>query len=314
MKRIAKHIAAYLPLLLGLVILVIAASLVPWPEVLPYLLRLSPTTLVTLVALSLMYYTGRSVRYWLMLRVLGHPMAFTKVALACLVAQPVAFLPGGEMYRGTMLKRYGNVALRHGLPSVFAQSVAETIGLLILALLGISLLHQYISILLIITGLIACIWAFILWHDESVSRRLLARLPWIKRHQSSLRSFLQKNRQLLTGRSFVELLLASYITTVAGIIMVYVTAHSLGVTLGIRQAALAYVLPTVLETVSFLPGGLGVQEQGSVGILTLFGVPLAPAVAITILVRLFTLGIGFVYGFAAMAWDKLGGYKRYGNI
>jgi hypothetical protein len=53
-----------------------------------------------------------------------------------------------------------------------------------------------------------------------------------------------------------------------------------------------------------------VHEQGSVGVLRLFGTDLALAVALTLIVRLFTLGAGFVFGFAAMAWARLRGYDR----
>src|SRR3954469_3667253 len=103
MNKYLPILLKYLPLLLGLAILLVAAPLVPWGKVFPYFARLSPVTLGLLVAMSCLYYFGRSLRYWLMLRMLGHPARFDQVAVACLVAQPVAVLPGGELYRASML-------------------------------------------------------------------------------------------------------------------------------------------------------------------------------------------------------------------
>ena len=306
-----KRLAAYVPLVVGIGILAVAAPFVPWDQVIPALIRLPGWAWAGLTALSLVYYAGRIIRYWLMLRLLGQSTALGRVALACLVAQPVAVLPGGELYRGAMLKRYGNVSLTHGIPSVFAQSVAESLGLVVIALLGVATLHQYTAAVLIIAAVFGLIWAVIRWHNPRLSHRLINKLPGVQIHHHRLRSFLDKNRTLLTGRNFGWLWLASLISTAAGIGMLWVGALALTTPLALPQAAIAYALPTVLETVSFLPGGLGVNEQGSVGILALFGVSLPLAVALTILVRVFTLGVGFIYGFAALGLAALTGARRY---
>ncbi len=301
----------YLPLIAGLLILAVAATLVPWSKVLPYLGRLSPFELGLLTLGGGLYYLGRIVRYWVMLRMLGLYVAFGKVAIACLVAQPVAVLPGGELYRGAMLKRYGNVSLKDAAPTVLAQSIAESFGLLIVALLGITVLRQYLTIVLGIAAAFVAVWVFIRWHDAHTSHKWLNKLPWVNVSRSWVQSFLGKNRKLLTGWNFVILLLASFITTFAGIVILYIAGFAIGVELSFFAAAMAFAVPTVLELVSFLPGGLGVHEGLSVGILTLFGIDLPSAVALTIIVRLFTLGIGFPIGFAAMAWDRFRGFEHF---
>lgn len=301
----------YLPLILGLVILAVAASLVPWDSVWPYLLKLPPLTILLLVICSGFYYLGRILRYWLLMRMLGHPVAFYKVALACLVAQPVSILPGGELYRGAMLKRYGNVELSHGIPGAFAQSIAESVGLLLIALAGISVLHRYVGILFILVLIFGGLMLFFGRRRHSHSHRLVNMVPGVNIHHSRWRSFLDKNRTLLTGSNFVVLLLASLVSTFAGVAIVYLASHALGAHLTLFKAAIAYALPVVIEAVSFLPGGLGVNETGSIGVLTLFDINLPLAVAITLIMRLFTLGLGFVYGFAAMGWDRLGRYRHY---
>ena len=304
----------YWSLILGLAILVVAASLAPWPKVALYLARLSPLALALLLVGSWIYYLGRIVRYWLMLRLLGRPLRFSKVAIACLVAQPVAVLPGGELYRGAMLKRYGNVSLIHGAPSVFAQSVTEGLGLLLVALAGVLVLHRYTLTVSVLGTVFVVILLFIRWQNDRSSHRWLNKLPWVNVSFSKLQSYLSKNRLLLTGSNFWRLLGASLISTLGGVGIVYVAAHSLGAVLSPLQAGIAYAVPAVLEIVSFLPGGLGVNEGSSVSILALFGLGVPTAVAVTLVVRLFTLGLGFVYGFLALGWAHIRHYHRYDVI
>ena len=311
MKQLLTRFASYLPLFVGIAILAIAAPLVPWDKVWPYLTRLTPLTLLALLGLSAIFYFGRILRYWLMLRMLEEPVAFGKVALACLVAQPVAVLPGGEMYRSSMLKRYGNVSKVHGIPSVFAQSIAESVGLTVIALIGATIIRKYFELLVIIAVLFTLILLYVRWHNTRKSHKIVNRLPFVSINYRRLKSFLEKNRILLTGRNFFVLVAASYVSTFAGIGIVYVCATAFGANLDLFQAAIAYALPVALESVSFLPGGLGVNEGGSISIFTLFGLALPLAVAITLITRLFTLGIGFVFGFGAVAWAHLGGYRRY---
>lgn len=311
MKQLITRFASYLPLIVGIAILVIAAPLVPWGKVWPYLTRLTPLTLLVLLGLSGLFYFGRILRYWLMLRMLEEPVAFGKVALACLVAQPVAVLPGGEMYRSSMLKRYGNVSRVHGIPSVFAQSIAESVGLTLIALIGAALIHKYFALLAAIAIIFIAILLYIRWHNSRQSHKFVNKLPFVSINYRRLKSFLEKNRILLTGSNFFVLVAASYVSTFAGIGIVYVCATAFGAQLDLFQAAVAYALPVALEAVSFLPGGLGVNEGGSISILTLFGLSLPLAVAITLITRLFTLGIGFVFGFGAIAWAHVGAYRRY---
>jgi uncharacterized membrane protein YbhN (UPF0104 family) len=311
MKQWARGAMRYLPLLLGLGILAVAIPLVPWSKVLPYLGRLTPATLLALAALSAVYYAGRAVRYWLMLRLLGERASFGQVAMACLVAQPVAVLPGGELYRSAMLKRYANVARRVTIPSVLAQSMAEYVGLLAIAFAGVLMLHRYGRILVGLAVVFAGIWAVVRWQRSRASHRLVNRLPWVDVSYGHVRSFFDKNRALLGGWNFVRLLAASGITIAAGCGVMAVTSHVVGADLTLMEAAVAYALPALLEAVTFLPGGLGVNEQGTVGVLAIMGVALPEAVAMTLIVRMFTLGAGFVYGFGAMGLDRLLRYRHF---
>jgi uncharacterized protein (TIRG00374 family) len=305
-----QKLLKYLPLLLGLTILALLIPFVPWGEVWPLLRQLSPAAIAGLLACSLLYYLGRSLRYWKMLQYLGEPVPFRKVALAVLAAQPVAVLPGGELYRAEMIKRYGKVSHEVTLPSVFSQSVIEAIGLVGVALVGAVFLNRYVAILIGVAAALVGVWQLIKRLRPSTGHKAVNRLPWVNVSHEKVESFMEKNRRLFGRRTFPVLLSITLIGMAAGTGMLFIGAAALGEPLALEQAVVGYTLPTALEVVSFLPAGLGVNEQGSVVVMRVFGQPLAAAVALTLIVRLFTLGAGFLFGFAAMGVARIAGYDR----
>jgi glycosyltransferase 2 family protein len=312
MKINLSTLAKYVPLAMGIGILGIGSLFVPWREVAPYLMSISPLTGLLLLALGVLFYFGRIIRFWLMLRFLGQNTKFDVVTIAYLVAQPVSFLPGGEFYRSVMLKKYGDVAHRNGVPSVFAQSLTESLGLLTISLVGAVFLHRYVAILVGVAVIFLVIMGLIQWRkSHKKSHKYINKLPKVNVSYGKLRTFLEKNKYLLSGRNFLLLYATSFISTFSGIAVVYVIAKEFGAQLDLLQSAIAFCLPVILQLVTFLPGGLGVNEQGSVAILALFGVSLPVAVAITIVVRFITLVLGFILGFMAFAYARIAGYKEY---
>jgi uncharacterized membrane protein YbhN (UPF0104 family) len=74
--------------------------------------------------------------------------------------------------------------------------------------------------------------------------------------------------------------------------MMRVTNHSVG----IMTTFVAIVIASIAGTISFLPGGIGGFEAGSVTVLTLFGVPIEAALTGTLLLRGFTLWFPLIPG------------------
>ena len=305
MKPKLRKFLRYAPLCIGLALLAIAAAFVPWHKVWPYFRELSILNLLALAGLSLCYYLGRILRYWLMLRMLGQPTKFGTVSLAYLVAQPVSMMPGGELFRGVTLKRYAGVSLSDSAPGVFAQSLAESIGLVGIAIMGAAAIHHYLLVTVALGLVFALILAGINYYQGHHAHRLTNLVPGINFHPSKVRAYLNRNRVLLSGGNFFVLLGTSFISTGAGILILLIAVGALDQHLSLAQTAIAFTLPVTLEALSFLPGGLGTNEGSSVGLLVLFHIATAPAIAITIVVRLFTLGIGFLYGFLAIGYAHL---------
>jgi uncharacterized protein (TIRG00374 family) len=301
MNTLFSGFLKYLPLAVGILILAVAAVFVPWHEVVPYLGRLSWTSYALMLVLGTAYYVSRIVRYRYMLRVLGTKASLWSTVMAYFVAQPISLLPGGEAYRTITLRDHSNVPLSKGISVVFIQSFTENVGLVLLALISATILKQQTIIIL---GLMAIyLMVLVLIRTRRIaekSRTLINRLPFVNVARSKFHSFIHKNNQLLRGKSLIVLFGSSFVSTLIAATVLYIVANDMDITLSYTQAVIAFTLPAVLQNVTFLPGGIGVNEQGSVGILLVLGATLPAAVALTLIMRFVTLGLGIILGLLAI--------------
>lgn len=302
MKGRRRHIIKFLPLVVGLLLLVVGALFVPWREVVPYLAKLTPLSYVFILGLGMAFYLARILRYKYMLRVLDAPHSFRRTLVAYLEAQPVSLIPGGEAYRTVTLKKYVDVPFSKSVPVVFLQSFTENIGLVVLALISALLLKQQVLIVVALAFVYVIILLLLRTRRTADrSRRLLNKLPFVNLAKAKFMAFIGKNKTLLSGVSLVVLLLSSVVSTLIASLLLLLIANDMGIEFNFAQAVVAFTLPTVLQNVTFLPGGIGVNEQGSVGIMVLLGASLPAAVALTIIMRLVTLGLGVVLGLLTIA-------------
>jgi uncharacterized protein (TIRG00374 family) len=232
-----------------------------------------------------------------MLKVMEAPLSLTQTIMAYFTAQTVSLLPAGEAYRVVTLNEHGNVPKSKGISIVFIQSFTENIALIILALASAIILNQYV---LIIVGLLLLyLTILILVRTRRIAAKshgLLTKVPFINFARTKYQTFIGRNKVLLSGRSFVVLIMSGFTTSLIASLLLFIIANDLDIHLDFTQAMIAYTLPTVLQNISFLPGGIGVNEQGTVGILLLLGSSLPAAVALTLIMRLVTLGLGVIIG------------------
>lgn len=305
MKPIVSTFLKYAPLGLGLIILAVGALFVPWREVLPYFSQLHVESYLAILLLGIGYYFVRIVRYYYMLGVLKAPRSFRQTILAYFIAQPVSLLPAGEAYRIVMLKKHVKVPTSKGLSVVFIQSFTENISLVVLALVSAVILNQQV---LIVAGLML-VYLIILVLVRSRrtaerSRRVINKVPFISIAQTKFHPFIKKNKKLLSGKSLIVLFLSGFVSSLIAIVLLFIVANDVGIRLNFTEAIIAFALPTVLQNVSFLPGGIGVNEQGTVGILIIFGSSLPAAVALTLIMRFVTLILGVILGLISLVISK----------
>ena len=306
MTSFMKQAMRYLPLVLGISILTVGALFVPWHQVAPYLARLTPLSYLIIAVLGTAFYTVRAVRYHYMLHRLKSPRSLRRMIVAYFEAQPISLLPGGEAFRTVTLKKQANVPLADGVPVVFLQSFTENVGLVVLALLSAIILKQ--QAVVIFVAMIIYVLVLILLRTKRTadrSRRILNKLPFVNLARNTYLKFIAKNNVLLSGYSLVVLLLSGLISSLVASLLLFLVAKDMNISLTFPEAVIAFSLPTALQNVTFLPGGIGVNEQSSVGVLVLLGVHFPAAVALTIIIRAVTLALGIILGLGAIALAKI---------
>jgi uncharacterized membrane protein YbhN (UPF0104 family) len=245
----------------------------------------SPGLVAVLCALTLVDYTLKGVRWKLLLDHYGMRIGLweavkTYVAGLLFVVTPAK---AGTVVKAELMKR------RHGFarkPVVFVTVVERAMDITAHVVLGgvaaVFVASQYLTTL---------------WAAGAVVALGLAVLYLFRGKLEFIREELEKlNDPALLARGIGLSLLSWGMEDLQLLLAVL----WLGGQLTPMQAFFAFSASLVLGNVTFLPGGLGATEAGSVALLTLFGVGTALATTATLTVRFTTLWLGF--GLGAVAW------------
>ena len=215
----------------------------------------------------------------------------------------------GEVLKSALLKRLNGTAVSASAPIVVAERVTDGIAMLLLMSVGLTLYEParpaFIAlVLLTIIGLVLIQWRrAVAW---GLAR--LAALPVAQRSATRLAAAYDSTRALLGWRALFGATIVSVVSWFGECLAFAFVLVGLGVPLDARLVIVAtfvFAASTLFGLVSFLPGGLGVSEASSAGLLVLL-VPLAggPAAAATIIIRFATLWFGVALGALALLWFR----------
>src|SRR5262249_16887627 len=153
--------------------------------------------------------------------------------------------------------------------------------------------------------LVAALLAFV--SSSSLAHKsidLAARLPGLKKAAPKLREFYDATAVLLRPTPLILATLLSIAASAAECLPFWVVLQGFpGADASLKLCTFIYAAMTIAGALSFLPGGLGVQEGGMVALLvsTANGVGPATAAAATFVTRLCTLWFAVAVGLAALA-------------
>lgn len=300
-----KKFRRFVPVVICVLLLIVLAGYAPWKEVGKALAALHPRTYAYLFVLSITYYAIKAVRFWMMLRTLEIYQPPGVSILSYMVAQPVTLLPAGEIYRCKVLERETGVPMRDSLPTFTMQGLLEGAAMTAVGVIGAMAVGE---LRLPIIGITIAFIFVLLGVQRGYMEHFLAffnKLPYINIGRARLKKFSRGNQAMLSSRTFPALLVISIVIELLGAAIAYVSVVGLGGQLSLFESILTYVIPLILSFVSFIPGGLGVSEQGTIGIILLAGNPLTTAVAATLVIRVALVGSGLTYGVLAMAFASL---------
>lgn len=213
----------------------------------------------------------------------------------------------GEVLKSALLKRINGTPVSASAPIVLAERVTDGLAMLLLMGVGLTLYEPArpafaALVALTVAGLLA------LQSQALVDRvvALLARLPVGARIAPKLTTAYASTRRLMHWRVLLPTTAISLVSWFGECVAFYFVLRGLGVegeTLRLLViATFVFAASTLFGLVSFLPGGLGVSEASSAGLLVLLvPMPAGPATAATIIIRFCTLWFGVTLGAVALA-------------
>ena len=240
-----------------------------------------------------------------MLKALNIKLPYLSVMRVYLSAQPVSLLPAGELYRSVLLEKEFKVPIIKSAATVTMQGLVEAVVLVLFSLIGVFVIGVD-RVLVTIIGILLLLLFVGLQRNWLVGLpKYLNKLPFVHINLDKARKFITDHQALLQPRIFSVTFLLSIVPVLSGISIFYLSSHTVHVPITIAQASIGYSLPVVVSGLSFLPGGVGSSEGSSIIFLQYVGVGAAAAVTITLLVRIFTLGMGLIFGCSALLITRI---------
>ena len=269
-----------------------------WREVLAAFGSVGAAGVLIALALSLINYSLRFVRWQFYLSALGHSMPTVPSGLIYIAGFALTTTPGkaGEMLRRVFLKVRG-MPYTQSTAAFFSERLSDLVAIVLLSLMGILLYPQ--GGITVMVGVIGVGIGLLLLSRKNwlrtLAERVIQRTGRVARiiHQLLL---LVEACCCHTPRLLLSATVLSLVAWSAEAYAFHLILHWMGSEVSIPFAFSVYALAMLAGAISFLPGGLGAAEAVMVGLLIWAGMPEVQAVAATVIIRLATLWFAVALG------------------
>lgn len=276
-----------------------------WDEVFTAMKQVGFLGTAFALALSLVNYGLRFVRWQKFLSLLGHRIHTMESLRIYISGYGLTILPGkvGEAIRSVFLKQHG-VSYPESLAAFFSEHFYNLISMLLLASIGLWAYPQTQPVAMVLAAIIVAglvVLQQTRWlrtFEQFTIRRLPTRFGKLIGHVIEI--------VLHSGRCFRLPMLAQGLALglvawgAEGVAFYYIM-HLLGSDMTLQVALFIYAFSMLVGALSFLPGGLGSTEATMVALLLLNNVTQSQAVAATVLIRLTTLWFAVALGVIALS-------------
>lgn len=270
-----------------------------WREVADGFARVGLPVFALALALSLVNYGLRFVRWQLYLGAMGHRVAWRPGLRAYLAGFALTTTPAkaGEAIRGVLLKPHG-VPYTDTFAGLASERLSDLTGVLMVAAVGLSAFPEWHwaigGIGLVVVASMALVSMPALWDARTAGLQARHRLI------ATLADLLRKAARCHRPRLLVVATLLSLVAWGAEAYALVWILHALEAGVPSGHALFAYAASMLAGAASFMPGGLGGAEGAMVAILRADGVPRHDAVTATVLIRLATLWFAVLLGMVAL--------------
>lgn len=287
-----------------------------WSEIIGHIKALSPKLILVLLALSLVNYLLRGVRWHLCARAIGLPTALIQDVRHFLGGFAMTVTPGrvGELIRMRWLRRETGWSFERTAPLVLVDRAADLASMALILGLAIVLSAAGIAgaipvALLAIGAAFAATRPRLLSAGVTLLYRTLGR--W-SRPFAKLRKAVRALSQFSDPKILIPALMLGAVGWLAEGYALHLVLVAMGHDIGLWTAVAIFVFATLAGGLTGAPGGLGGAEAAMVALLGLQGVPLEVALPATAVIRLttlwFAIAIGLLVFPLAEATSKRGAY------
>lgn len=251
-------------------------------------------------------YLLRYLKWELYLRCLGVRVPAGDSFAIFLSGFSLTVTPGkvGEVLKSYLLREAHGVPMARTAPIVVAERLTDLVALAALALVGVGALAGGERVAWVALGLVAL--ALAVAASEKLAHLaidLVASLPMVGKLAPKLRELYASLRALVAPGPLVGATLLSLLAWIAECLSFWVVLRGFpGADASLKLCTFIYATMTIAGALSFLPGGLGVQEIGMVKLLLAQarGVTAATATAATFITRVCTLWFAVLVGVIAL--------------
>lgn len=268
------------------------------------LARLSLPLVALVLALSLVNYLLRCLRWHYLCRRIGVEVPLAANALYYVSGFAFTITPGkiGEVVRLWFLKRRHGYGYARTAGLLILDRLTDAWPLLLLALLGAApFAGQGPSLVLI--GLVMVVGSVVMLHPSWLRQAIKGVYERIRRAPRAFARLLRLARVLARFASPASLtppMLLGLVGWLAEIVGAWLVLTALGTPLPLTSVAFVFGFAMLVGALPIFPGGLGGAEATMAGLLVWLGVPLPVALAATAVIRLATLGLSVVLGFITL--------------
>ena len=255
-----------------------------------------------LLALSLVNYALRCVRWRYFLARLGHPLPWLACAANYVTGFALTTTPGkaGEAIRSLLLKRRFGVPFTDSLAAFVAERFSDVLALILLSALAAAMLPQGHWIMVAVAAAVA----LALWVAAS-DRRIAVAARWIaailpRRLAAPLGTLAGQAGQLTRGRALGTGLALSLVAWAAEGYALYLIVAAMGTEATVPAAIGIYSIALLGGALFFLPGGLGGTEAFMFALLMRSGMDPVAAGAATVISRVTTLWFAVLLGWITL--------------
>jgi uncharacterized protein (TIRG00374 family) len=282
----------------------LAAALAGGDDFLRHLGALSPGLLLGLLALSLVNYLARAVRWQLLCRRLDLAVPFPRNALYYVAGFSLTTTPGrvGEALRLWLLRRHHGYRYEATLALMIADRLSDTVAVVLLCLASVAAAAAYGWGVALAAALIG-VKVVLLARPALLTRAtgwLQTKFGLWPRRLAQLRFALRQTARLATWHTAGAALLLGIAGWLAEAGAFWWLLSALCADVSPIEAVFIFGFAMIVGGTMALPGGLGGTEATMVGLLAAFGVDLPTALAATAIIRATTLWFAVLLGLLAL--------------